>query len=141
MKTLLPNPAILSMVRRILCSWKHQLPEASCDYGRIENVCQSKLLLSLVSILKATKRCQLLHLSARTRCRWSLRFQVSYLTLLFRRTNRFGPVDFLPRIFAEVTALRHKVMPRGDRFRSIQISVDLIAAITALEIRLTRTDT
>ena len=50
---------------------------------------------------------QLLHLSARTRCRWSLRFQVSYLTLLFRRTNRFGPVDFLPRIFAEVAAHRH----------------------------------
>src|SRR5262249_2838058 len=61
-------------------------------------------------------RSQLLHLSARTRCRWSLRFQVSYLTLLFRRTNRSGPVDFLPGIFAEVTALRHKVMPRGDRF-------------------------
>ena len=40
------------------------------------------------------RRSQLLHLSARTRCRWSLRFQVSYLTLLFRRTNRFGPVDF-----------------------------------------------
>ena len=57
---------------------------------------------------------QLLHLSARTRCRWSLRFQVSYLTLLLRRTNRFGPVDFLPRIFAEVAAHRHKVMPRGD---------------------------
>jgi len=34
---------------------------------------------------------QLLHLSARTRCRWSLRFQVSYLTLLLRRTNRSGP--------------------------------------------------
>src|SRR5215475_6626020 len=31
-------------------------------------------------------------------------------------------------------------MPRGDRFRSIQIGVDLIAAIAALEIRLTRTD-
>src|SRR5215470_3985667 len=57
---------------------------------------------------------QLLHLSARTRCRWSLRFQVSYLTLLLRRTNRSGPVDFLPRIFAEVTAHRHQVMPRGD---------------------------
>ena len=57
---------------------------------------------------------QLLHLSARTRYRWSLRFQVSYLTLLFRRTNRFGPVDFLPRIFAEVAAHRHKVMPLGD---------------------------
>ena len=57
---------------------------------------------------------QLLHLSARTRCGWSLRFQLSCLTLLFRRTNRFGPVDFLPRIFAEVTAHRHKVMPCGD---------------------------
>src|SRR5215470_10773983 len=32
-------------------------------------------------------------------------------------------------------------MPRGDRFRSIQIGVDLIAAIAALEIRLARTDT
>src|SRR5262245_14900545 len=32
-------------------------------------------------------------------------------------------------------------MPCGDRFRSIQIGVDLIAAIAALEIRLTRTDT
>src|SRR6266540_67944 len=31
-------------------------------------------------------------------------------------------------------------MPEGDRFRSIQIGVDLIAAIAALEIRLTRTD-
>ena len=58
--------------------------------------------------------CQLLHLSARTRYRWSLRFQVSYLTLLLRRTNRSGPVDFLPRIFAEVAAHRHQVMPRGD---------------------------
>src|SRR4030095_8108538 len=81
-----------------------------------------------------------LHLSARTRCRWSLRFQVSYLTLLLRRTNRSGPVDFLPRIFAKVTAHRHEVMPHGDRFRSIQIGVDLIAAIAALEIRLTWTD-
>src|SRR5215467_10681280 len=86
-------------------------------------------------------RCQLLHLSARTRCRWSLRFQLSYLTLLERGTNRSGPVDFLPRIFAEVAAHRHKVMPLGDRFRSIQIGVDLIAAIAALEIRLIRTDT
>src|SRR5262245_51058776 len=84
---------------------------------------------------------QLLHLSARTRCRWSLRFQISYLTLLLRRTNRSGPVDFLPRIFAEVTALRHQVMPYGDRFRSIQIGVDLIAAIAAFEFRLIRTDT
>jgi hypothetical protein len=49
---------------------------------------------------------QRLHLSARTRYRWSLRFQVSRLTLRFRRTNRFGPVDFLPRIFAVVAALR-----------------------------------
>src|SRR5262245_47013739 len=32
-------------------------------------------------------------------------------------------------------------MPFGDRFRSIQIGVDLIAAIAAVEIRLTRTDT
>src|SRR5262252_9440046 len=32
-------------------------------------------------------------------------------------------------------------MPCGDRFRSIQIGVDPIAAITALEIRLIRTDT
>src|SRR5215467_9936710 len=32
-------------------------------------------------------------------------------------------------------------MPLGDRFRSIQISVDLIAAITAFETRLIRTDT
>src|SRR5262245_52232963 len=32
-------------------------------------------------------------------------------------------------------------MPFGDRFRSIQIGVDLIAAIAALEFRLTRTDT
>src|SRR6516165_3470176 len=32
-------------------------------------------------------------------------------------------------------------MPQGDRFRSIQIGVDLIAAIAALEIRLIRTDT
>ena len=32
-------------------------------------------------------------------------------------------------------------MPDGDRFRSIQIGVDLIAAIAALEFRLTRTDT
>src|SRR5262245_45091935 len=31
-------------------------------------------------------------------------------------------------------------MPQGDRFRSIQIGVDLIAAITALETRLIRTD-
>src|SRR5215471_7042009 len=31
-------------------------------------------------------------------------------------------------------------MPCGDRFRSIQISIDPIAAITALEIRLIRTD-
>ena len=85
--------------------------------------------------------CQLLHLSARTRCRWSLRFQVSCLTLLFRRTNSSGPVDFLPRIFAVVAALRHKIMPRGDSFRSIQIGVDLIAAIAALETRLIRTDT
>ena len=84
---------------------------------------------------------QLLHLSARTRCRWSLRFQVSCLTLLLRRTNRSGPVDFLPRIFAEVAAHRHKVMPYGDRFRSIQIGVDPITAVAALEIRLTRTDT
>src|SRR6266511_4392775 len=30
-------------------------------------------------------------------------------------------------------------MPQGDRFRSIQIGVDLIAAIAALEIRLIRT--
>src|SRR6516225_972758 len=85
--------------------------------------------------------CQLLHLSARTRCRWSLRFQVSYLTLLLRRTNRSGPVDSLPRIFAEVAAHRHKVMPQGDRFRSIQISIDPIAAIAAMEIRLVWTDT
>src|SRR5262249_26158063 len=81
------------------------------------------------------------HLSARTRCRWSLRFQVSCLTPLQRGTNRSGPVDFLPRIFAEVAAHRHQVMPHGDRFRSIQIGVDLIAAIAALEIRLARTDT
>ena len=47
---------------------------------RIEQVSEQVLRLS-----------QLLHLSARTRCRWSLRFQVSYLTLLLRRTNRFGP--------------------------------------------------
>src|SRR5262249_4943129 len=40
---------------------------------------------------KPSQRSQLLHLSARTRYRWSLRFQVSYLTLLFRRTNRSGP--------------------------------------------------
>ena len=58
----------------------------------------------------------------------------------FRRTNRFGPVDSLPRIFAEVAAHRHKVMPFGDRFRSIQIGVDLIAAIAAFEFRLIRTD-
>src|SRR5262245_46886706 len=32
-------------------------------------------------------------------------------------------------------------MPHDDRFRSIQIGVDLIAAIAALEIRLIRTDT
>src|SRR5262249_13640142 len=32
-------------------------------------------------------------------------------------------------------------MPLGDRFRSIQIGVDPIAAIAALEIRLIRTDT
>ena len=32
-------------------------------------------------------------------------------------------------------------MPCGDRFRSIQIGVDLIAAIAALEFRLTRADT
>ena len=32
-------------------------------------------------------------------------------------------------------------MPQGDRFRSIQIGVDLIAAIAAFETRLTRTDT
>ena len=31
-------------------------------------------------------------------------------------------------------------MPRGDRFRSIQIGVDLIAAIAAFEFRLIRTD-
>src|SRR5262245_50404436 len=31
-------------------------------------------------------------------------------------------------------------MPRGDRFRSIQIGVDLIAAIAAVEFRLIRTD-
>src|SRR5215470_3940945 len=84
---------------------------------------------------------QLLHLNTRTRCRWSLRFQVSYLTLLLRRTNRSGPVDSLPRKFAEVAAHRHKVMPQGDRFRSIQIGVDLIAAIAAFETRLIRTDT
>ena len=41
----------------------------------------------------------------------------------------------------QVAAHRHKVMPQGDRFRSIQIGVDLIAAIAALEIRLIRTDT
>src|SRR5215467_3875299 len=32
-------------------------------------------------------------------------------------------------------------MPQGDRFRSIQIGVDVIAAIAALETRLIRTDT
>src|SRR6516162_3471924 len=32
-------------------------------------------------------------------------------------------------------------MPQGDRFRSIQIGVDPIAAIAALELRLIRTDT
>src|SRR5215475_4955934 len=32
-------------------------------------------------------------------------------------------------------------MPRGDRFRSVQIGVDPIAAIAAFEFRLTRTDT
>src|SRR5215470_15725596 len=32
-------------------------------------------------------------------------------------------------------------MPQGDRFRSIQIGVDLIAAIAAFETRLIRTDT
>src|SRR5499427_5720310 len=32
-------------------------------------------------------------------------------------------------------------MPQGDRFRSIQIGVDLIAAIAELETRLIRTDT
>src|SRR5262252_9097250 len=66
-----------------------------------------------VRMLEAGSGGQLLHLSARTRCRWSLRFQVSCLTLLLRRTNRSGPVDFLPRIFAEVAAHRHKVMPTG----------------------------
>src|SRR5262249_7207859 len=35
----------------------------------------------------------------------------------------------------------HQVMPCGDRFRSIQIGVDLIAAIAAFETRLIRTDT
>ncbi len=54
-------------------------------------------------------------------------------------TDRFGPVDTLPWIPTEVTAHRHKVMPRGDRFRSIQIGVDLIATIAALETRLIRT--
>ncbi|HKQ89278.1 MAG TPA: hypothetical protein VJZ77_01250, partial [Blastocatellia bacterium] len=56
----------------------------------------------LIAAARGELGSQLLHLSARTRCRWSLRFQVSCLTLLFRRTNRFGPVDSLPRIFAEV---------------------------------------
>src|SRR5262249_22220293 len=51
------------------------------------------------------------------------------------------PLDFLPRIFAEVAAHHHKVMPQGDRFRSIQIGVDPIAAIAAFEIRLSWTDT
>src|SRR5215467_7020586 len=32
-------------------------------------------------------------------------------------------------------------MPLGDRFHSIQIGIDLIAAVAALEIRLTRADT
>ena len=41
----------------------------------------------------------------------------------------------------QVAAHRHKVMPQGDRFRSIQIGVDLIAAIAAFETRLIRTDT
>src|SRR5262245_27619264 len=64
--------------------------------------------------VRQTRLGQLLHLSARTRCGWSLRFQVSCLTLLFRRTNCSGPVDFLPRIFAVVAALRPPVMPFGD---------------------------
>ena len=41
----------------------------------------------------------------------------------------------------QVAAHRHKVMPQGDRFRSIQISIDPIAAIAAMEIRLVWTDT
>src|SRR5215813_186558 len=41
----------------------------------------------------------------------------------------------------QVTAHRHEVLPDGDRFRPLQIGVDLVAAIAALEIRLTRTDT
>jgi len=58
MKTLLPNPAILSLevsapLKSVLTScFVHQ---ASCDYGRIKNACQSKLHLSLVSILKAAR--------------------------------------------------------------------------------------
>jgi hypothetical protein len=41
----------------------------------------------------------------------------------------------------QVAAHRHKVMPQGDRFRSIQINIDPIAAIAAFETRLIRTDT
>src|SRR5215813_6191612 len=41
----------------------------------------------------------------------------------------------------QVAAHRHEGMPDGDRFRPLQIGIDLVAAIAALEIRLTRTDT
>ena len=41
----------------------------------------------------------------------------------------------------QVAAHRHTGMPDGDRVRPLQIGVDLIAAIAAVEIRLTRTDT
>jgi hypothetical protein len=87
-----PPPYILYQ-RRLVCGIM-QSPENNVEISGNGDV-------------RAVVSSQLLHLSARTRCRWSLRFQVSYLTLLFRRTNRFGPVDFLPRIFAEVAALRH----------------------------------
>jgi len=58
MKILLPNPAILSLevvapLKSVLTTcFVHQ---ASCDYGRIETACQSKLHFFLVSILKAAR--------------------------------------------------------------------------------------
>src|SRR5262249_40216273 len=52
-----------------------------------------------------------------------------------------APLTSFGEYAPQVAAHRHKVMPSGDRFRAIQIGVDLKPTIRAVEIRLRRTQT
>ena len=87
------DPMILVLSRGGYCPKDRRQHEGLVQLHRELEVGYCRLVT--ISTDNITETSQLLHLSARMRCRWSLRFQLSYLTLLFRRTNRSGPVDFL----------------------------------------------